>query len=483
MDPNDGSTTVATSPTTARTSGLGVAHVVFFVIAASAPLTVAAGGIPQTFGVTATLGVPLLFLVLASLLAVFSAGYAAMSRRIVGAGAFYSYVCHGLGRTAGVGAAFVALLSYNTMQIGIYGLFGFTTADLLERKLGLAVPWWALVLGCVLLVGVLGYLRVDLNAKVLAVLLALESATVLVFDLSQFAAAPQPVSLAPFSWSALTGGSLGAAACFTMGAFTGFESAAIYGEECRDPRRTVARATYAAVGLIGVFYCLTAWAMISGTGMGAIVDRARAEGPSLVFTLAEHTLGGPFADLAQVFLVTSLFAALLSFHNAVARYFFALGREGVLPVALGRTHTRHGSPHVGSLTQTALAAVVVLVFALLGKDPVATLFTWFTNIGALGVLLLLAVTSVAVLAFFRRGGADGESRWHRAVAPAISAVALAAVFVTAVVNFDALLGSDSTSALRWVLPALVGLAAVGGVGYGWYLRLRRPAVHDRIGRG
>jgi len=36
---------------------------------------------------------------------------------------------------------------------------------------------------------------------------------------------------------------------------------------------------------------------------------------------------------------TSLFAALLSFHNAVARYAFALGREGMLPSVLGRVNT------------------------------------------------------------------------------------------------------------------------------------------------
>ena len=39
-------------------------------------------------------------------------------------------------------------------------------------------------------------------------------------------------------------GALGAALCFVTASFVGFESAAIYGEECKDPQRTVARATY-----------------------------------------------------------------------------------------------------------------------------------------------------------------------------------------------------------------------------------------------
>ena len=50
--------------------------------------------------------------------------------------------------------------------------------------------------------------------------------------------------------------------------------------------------------------------------------------------------------------MTSLFAALLSFHNVLARYYFALGNSGALPAACGRSHPRHTSPHIASLTQT-----------------------------------------------------------------------------------------------------------------------------------
>lgn len=470
-------------PTVSSRGSLGVAHIVFFVVAASAPLTVAAGGIPQSLAVTETSGIPAAYLVLAALLAVFSVGYAAMSRRITGAGAFYAYVAQGLGRVAGLGAAFVALISYNAMQIGIYGLFGFTTADFLDAKLGWHVDWWVIVLVGITIVGTLGYLRIDLNARVLAALLIAETITVLVFDIGAFGHAPEGVSPHPFSWDALTTGSMGAAFCFVMASFTGFESAAIYGEECRDPGRTVARSTYISVGVIGVLYAITAWALISGAGTDKAVAAAGEHGPNLIFVLGRDQIGSGFADVAQVFLITSLFAALLSFHNAVARYFFALGREGVLPTPLGRTHPRNDSPHLGSATQTGLAAAVVIVFAVLDRDPMATLFNWFTNLGALGVMLLLVLTSLAVIAFFLRHGADGESVWSRLSAPAVAAVLLAVVFVAALDNFGVLLGVDSGSALRWVLPALVLGAGVVGALFALYLRAARPHVYAGIGRG
>ena len=113
---------------------LGVPDLVFFIVAASAPLTAVAGGQAATYLVTGNKGIPFLFIPLAIVLGIFAVGYAAMSRHVADAGAFYTYVVRGLGRIPGVGAAFVALVSYNAMQIGIYGLFGVATAGLHGRQ-------------------------------------------------------------------------------------------------------------------------------------------------------------------------------------------------------------------------------------------------------------------------------------------------------------------------------------------------------------
>jgi amino acid transporter len=166
---------------------LGVPAVTFMIVAASAPLTVLAGGVTTTFAVTGVLGVPLSFLILGVTLAIFAVGYAAMSRFITNAGAFYSYVARGLGRPTGVGVSIVALISYNTMQIGVYGLFGFQVSALLNTKFGWDVPWWIPVLVCIAIVALLGVNRVDLSAKVLGVLVAFEFVVVIVYDIATFA--------------------------------------------------------------------------------------------------------------------------------------------------------------------------------------------------------------------------------------------------------------------------------------------------------
>jgi amino acid transporter len=462
---------------------LGVTHIFFFSVAASAPLTVLGGGVTTTFAVTGNIGVPLSFLVLAAALALFAVGYAAMSRYVSNAGAFYAYLANGLGRSWGVAGSFVAIVSYNAIQVGLYGLFGFALQGFIVEKTGLDLPWYLWAGGALVVVAVLGLLRVDLNARVLAVLLVLEILAVVLYDIGAFGhPANGTVSVDGLLPQELfKPGVIGAVLAFGIAAFIGFESAAIYSEECRDPRRTVARATYAAVAFTGLFYALSAWAMTVTTGPENVAAAAVEAGPGLVFgPLAEQW--SPFiADVANVLFLTSVFAALLSFHNSVARYVFALGRERVLPEFLGRVGVRSRAPIAGSLSQTVVAVVAVVSFAVGGGDPLLGLFTWFSGLSAVGIVLLMTGTSASVVGFFAKRQTE-ETAWQRVVAPVLATLALGTIVVLLVANFDALLGPSANTPLRWVLPGVVGAAAVIGLLWGVMLKSRRPEVHRGIGR-
>lgn len=468
---------------------LTVGSLVFLIIAASAPLTVLAGGVTSTYAVAGLLGVPLAYILLGAVLAVFAVGYGAMSARITNAGAFYAYVADGLGKRQGIGASWLALISYNGMQIGIYGLFGFALSSFLEARLGLSVPWWGSALAGLVLVGVLGVSRVDLSAKVIAVLVALEFVVVIVIDVLSLAVAPEGVSMQPLMPSEFFTYGIGAVLAFGIAAFMGFESGAIYSEEVKDPARSVPRATFIAVAVISVFYAVSAWTLAVGLGPSRIVAASREYGPDLVFVLLSEHGGMLLTDIAQVLFVTSLLAALIAFHNAVARYFFSLGRERVLPSWLGAVSTRSHAPVAGSLAQTVLALVLVAVFAIAGQGselgalfPVLTLFTWLTNAGAFGLIFLLTLTSVAVIGHFRRD-TGRHSPWVRWVAPALSAASLGTVAILILVNFDVLIGSDGPSPLSVVMPGIILLTGVAGLVWGEYLRRQRPEVFRGVGSG
>ena len=88
------STDVGNVPATASLDArrIGIPALVFMIIAASAPLTVVAGGVPSNFAVTGLVGILLSFVVLGIILILFAIGYAAMSRHVHNAGAFFAYI-------------------------------------------------------------------------------------------------------------------------------------------------------------------------------------------------------------------------------------------------------------------------------------------------------------------------------------------------------------------------------------------------------
>lgn len=145
---------------------LGTTSLVFMIIAASAPLTVLAGGVPTNFAVSGLLGVPWGYLVLGIILVFFAVGYGIMSSKIQNSGAFYAYVSEGLGNRQGIAAAILALVSYNMMQVGLYGIFGFSLANLINGWFGTSISWWVAALAGWLLVAVMGVSNVDFSAKV-----------------------------------------------------------------------------------------------------------------------------------------------------------------------------------------------------------------------------------------------------------------------------------------------------------------------------
>lgn len=486
----DGISTFKGQERALRADRLGTGGLLLSVLAATAPLMVVAGVMPTTFAVMGIVGQPLLFVVLGVVLVLFGIGYAEMSRHVHNAGAFYAYISRGLGGTAGAGAAMVALVAYNSLQIGIYGIFGFEVSGLLATYADLEIAWWIPALVAALVVGALGWLKIDVNAKVLGVLLVVEVALVVIFDIAAVAdPGKEGLSLHAFNPDTLTGAGVGTALCFCIAAFLGFEQAPVYAEETSRPHVLVPRVMFLAVGGVAVFFALSSWALTVATGPSAIVGESQKQSAGLLFGLTESRLGSTFTDVLHILFVTGMFAAMLSFHNVVARYAFAMGREGLLPAAFGRTTGTSGAPGTGSLLQTVVAVAAVIAFAVADDKPtgdptvpVLHLFTWLGNIGALGVIVLMAAASLSVVVFFVRRGAAGAQAW-RLVTSALAGIALLVIAGYTVKDFDVLVGSGPGSSLSWVLPGIIGLALVVGLVQGLFLRARSPEAHARIGLG
>ena len=469
-------------PNRLRRNSLGLVAVTFMVISAAAPLTGVAGAMPLAFLLGNGTGIPLTFILLTLIMLAFAAGYVAMSRHVINAGAFYAYAARGLGGSWGGAVSIMALVAYNTMQFGLIGLLGGVSAGVFSQ-FGIMLPWWAYSLIAIALVGILGYRQVDLSAKVMVVLVGLEYLIVLIVDfaiLGAGGAEGKGLAVNILDFSALNSGSLTAAILFCLGSFIGIEATTIYGEEARDPEKTIPRATYLSILMIGVFFVFTTWLMIAGTGADKLIETIGGlEDPTAHFFILAETYTNPtISMIAGLLLVSSLFAALSAFHNYIARYSYVAGRDGLLPAAFGRTHDAHQSPHIGSVVQTIGALIVLAIFAGLGLDPILNMFTWISQIGTLGVIGMMAITSLSVIAFFAKQG--GGSPLSTKILPAIAGLIMAALFVYIFINYGDLTGTTGGS-LSWLLPSLIPAGGVIGFLLAQRLKSSDPARFAKMG--
>lgn len=465
-----------------RKNTIGLAQIVFFVIAAAAPLTAVVGATPGAFAFGNGAGVPGTFLLSGALYLLFSFGYAAMSAHMTNAGAFYAYVSQGLGRPLGVGGAMIAIVAYNGIQIALYGLIGQYLDQFVSTHGGPSVPWWLYSLALSVVVYLCGMRRVDFSGKVLGILMAAEIAVLLVLDGAVILSGggPDGLSLMPFSPSQVVTPRLGISLVFVIAAYIGFEATAIFSEEARNPKKTVPMATYIAVAAITAVYALSSWSVTVAYGIDAIQPSADQDPTHLYFAVSDRLVSSAWTEVMNMLLITSIFASILALHNAASRYFFAIGREGLIWRSLAATHPKHQSPYRAGLLQTAIAVVAILIAALTGLDPFAIVFSYGSAIGAVGMLTLQTLVALSIIVFFRRTRLDTRL-WNTMLAPAASLVGLICCLYLVIENMALMSGSDSPL-ITLGIPALVLLAGAAGVTSALRLKRNDPKGYADLGR-
>ncbi|WP_226281911.1 APC family permease [Burkholderia cepacia] len=464
-----------------RKNALGLLSIVFLVIATNGPLTALVGAVPVSIAMGNGIGVPGSFVVAGIIYLLFSVGYAAMSRYVKNAGAFYAYIASGLGRPAGVGGAFLALLAYNAIQLACYALVGFFLSQALLDKIGITVPWWCSAACIALIVQYFGYRNVEFSGRFLCFLMFCEIAIILLFDVAVVlhGGGPSGFPVRSFSPSTVLTSGFGPSLVFVVGSYMGFETTAIYSEEAKNPSRTIPRATYGAITVIMVLYAVSVWLIIVAYGPNAALDVAQKDPGNMWFVMTSRLVGSWAADVMGVLMITSLLAALISFHNTISRYFFSLAREGILWRGLARTHAVQQTPFRASMVQTVFGLIVIVVCGIGGVDPLQGVLPWSSVVASVGIVAVQGFASLAVIGFFHKN-ARGVSVWQRTVAPGIAALGLFLCLWQIIAHVDLLSGSQSIWS-RLVPFATLGVGVVGAC-FAMWLRRARPTLYNNLGR-
>lgn len=476
----------AGQPTRSLKGSLGVTAIVFMVVAAASPLTVVGGAAPLGILLGNGVGFPSMYAISAVILLLFAVGLSAMTRHVPKPGAFFTFVGYGLGKPAGLASAFLALLTYTTIQVSVYGYIGYLLSVTFAGLGAPEIPWYLYALAAIAVVGFLGYRHIDLSSRVLGVLLVAEVGIVLVLAAAViFSGGADGLSAEPFVPSQVFSGSPGVGLMFAIAAFIGFEATAIFRDEAKDPSRTIPRATYIAVIGIGLFYTLASWALVMAWGPDQVVAVAGEDPGAMILRTTLMYLGPVGEVIINVLLITSMFACVLSFHNVITRYQHTMSNAGVLPGRLGGVHPKHLSPHTSSLVQSITAAVLTIVFAVMGLDPVLQVFTWFAGVATLAIAILMAITSLAVIVYFARTKQD-RRLWNTVIAPGLGFIGLIGSAIVIIVYFPMLVGDvdangeASFGTVSAVLLALIVVCPLVGLAQAAYLKRRRPAAYANL---
>ena len=451
--------------------------VVFLVIAAAAPMAAMVGNVPLALVYGNGAGLPAAFLIATLVLICFSVGYASMSRKVINTGAFYTYIARSLTKPVGVGSAYVALAAYTAQACGLAGAFGYFMQQLILEGAGVDVPWYVFSAIGIIVVAILGYRSVEMGAKVVGVFMVAEFAILFIFEaLVLNKQHMQAFPIESFSKSAITSGPIGIAMLFAFTSFIGFESAALYGEETKDPERSIPRATYIAVSSVGIFYVLSSWIIIGSVGADKVRALSEKDGGVFVINLVQQYGGTILFDITAVLLCTSVLAGYSAIHNAASRYLFALGRESIMPTYFGHHHKSFLSPHKASLAITAVATFSTVVFAISGADPYTVYAASLIAVGTLGIVALQAMASLSVVAFFWKR--PDRQLWQGVIAPLIGFIGLVTAFFLAAMHYNTLTGSDNK--IVNLVPFALLVIAIGGTIFGYDLKTRKPQVYAEL---
>ncbi|MET1047165.1 MAG: APC family permease [Hyphomicrobium sp.] len=480
---------------------IGLIGVLFLTVTGAAPESAMLGNVPFAAGFGNGLYVPAAFLLATVVLTIFSVGYAAMASRVSSVGGFYSFISLGLGRDVGMAAGIASLASYSVFEASLTGLFAFFGNSWLQTHFGINVPWIYLALFVVVLSSILSYQDVQLSVKVLGVALVLEVIMLTIFDVGVFMAkgpggfnvealnvlhVMTPVAAQKVGTTDIAAGAAAVGVFMAFWSWVGFEMAPNYAEESVDPKHIIPRSLYYSVIGLGIFYIITSWCAISAyPSEGEMLAKAVGDSGNFFLSPLTQYVGQWANEAMAVLILTSSFACSMAFHNTAARYMYSLGREGVLPGVLGKTHPTHKSPHVASVVQTLFAALWIILFAYFfgTNDPNAQAYLGvYTMLAVLGTMLLLilqAVVSIAIIIYFRANHPGEVNVFASLIAPIISFVSQVYLVYLLVVNLETFGGTGNFGG-RIPLIAFVIL----GVGLVWGLALRviAPAAHARIGR-
>jgi amino acid transporter len=257
-------------------------------------------------------------------------------------GSMFLYSVAGLGSTAGGLSGWCLIWAY--MFIGTAGVAGFTVfAQQLLAMAHLNVPAVPIFAVCAAVCWYCAYKDVRLSAVLMLVFEAVSVAIITILAFVVLGHHGFAIDTDQLQLKGNTLSSLGLGVVVAIFSLVGFEAATAFGEEAKNPLKTIPRAVIVSLLLTGVFFVFITYTEVLGLrGANPSLDKLTAPLSTLATMMHLDVLQIPI-DLGAL---VSFFALALSCMNSGARVVFQMGRHGFFHEATGNAHTTNETPHV-----------------------------------------------------------------------------------------------------------------------------------------
>jgi amino acid transporter len=284
------------------------------------------------------------------------------------------------------------------------------------------IPWQVWPIAGLLLVMWWAYAGIALSEKLLILTGTVEIILMVLLAIWSLAS-PGPGG---FSFAPLNPGNFGDASVtnlflgvvFSIFAFSGWESTGPLAEESKNPKRNVPIGLVGSVIVLMIYFVFVTWGYLVGFGVDN-VSKINFDIPFPVATIA-HRVWGPLWWLLLLALLNSAIAVSIACFNGGTRTWYAMGRSGVLPKALGKVVPTRKTPDNAIHLEVAVNVVAFLCVLKWGADNV--FFSW-ANMITLALIAMYFMANIGVVRYYRGEGKAQFNPWLHVVAPAVASIA------------------------------------------------------------
>lgn len=392
------------------------------------------------------------------------------SKAVPSTGSYVSFVGRSFGGAAASATAFLVSVSYIIGIGAIMTGMGFWTATILQKFLGLNVPWQVIMTIFVALTTLLAVTGIKLSTRWVIGVFFFELTMLVITAVAILIGDHQSISASVWSLSSIKGGLAGVGLGFPIAIylFVGVGNSVPLAEETSNPRTSIPRAVVLSLLFAMVIYIIMSWATLVGFGNNAAHVAAHA----IPFVDAGAKVLGPFAILVYLAGFTSAFACLIGATNGQARMIFSGARDQLLPGFLAKVSPRYHTPWSAIAFYAIAAWVMTMIWSISATGP--NLFGYTGTLGTIGVLVVYAVVNLALPVFYYRERRHLFSFWRHLVFPLLGIAAIA-------LPFWGLIQPGQPAPFN-VFPAIGAGFVILAIIWGIVVRVRNPQVDQQAGR-